>query len=140
MPICSNGSCTIGTTRPRSTSCALPPSHEARRGADRLRASIGPPNTATEDKFADLNMLVMNGGRERTRDEFADLFGQSGFRLISVTPTATRSLSWKAYGAGVDRRRTALGTERSTSAVQRFRLLTGALLTSDSLACRSQAV
>jgi hypothetical protein len=50
---------------------------------------IGPPNTASEGKFADLNMLVMNGGRERTRDEFAALFGQSGFRLISMTPTAT---------------------------------------------------
>jgi len=37
----------------------------------------------------DLNMLVLNGGRERTGDEFAALFGQSGFRLISMTPTST---------------------------------------------------
>jgi hypothetical protein len=50
---------------------------------------VGPPNTGSEGKFADLNMLVMNGGRERTRDEFAALFGQSGFRLVSVTPTST---------------------------------------------------
>jgi hypothetical protein len=50
---------------------------------------IGPPNTASEGKFADLNMLVINGGRERTRDEFAALFGQAGFRLISMTPTPT---------------------------------------------------
>ena len=34
-------------------------------------------------------VLVMNGGRERTHDEFADLFDQSGFRLVSVTPTST---------------------------------------------------
>ena len=50
---------------------------------------IEPPNTGSEGKFGDLNMLVMNGGRERTRDEFAGLFGQSGFRLVSVTPTST---------------------------------------------------
>jgi len=50
---------------------------------------IGLPDTPSEGKFADLNMLVMNGGRERTRDEFADLFDQSGFRLVSVTPTST---------------------------------------------------
>jgi hypothetical protein len=50
---------------------------------------IGPPNTASEGKFVDLNMLVLTGGRERTRDEFADLFDQSGFRLVSVTPTST---------------------------------------------------
>jgi hypothetical protein len=50
---------------------------------------VGPPNTASDGKFADLNMLVMNGGRERTRDEFAALFEQSGFRLVSVTPTST---------------------------------------------------
>jgi SAM-dependent methyltransferase len=50
---------------------------------------IGPPNAASEGKFVDLNMLVMNGGRERTRDEFAALFGRAGFRLNSVTPTPT---------------------------------------------------
>ena len=50
---------------------------------------IGPPNTGTEGKFADLHMLVLTGGRERTRDEFAALFDQSGFRLVSVTPTST---------------------------------------------------
>jgi SAM-dependent methyltransferase len=50
---------------------------------------VGPPNTGSEGKFGDLNMLVINGGRERTRDEFAALFGQSGFRLVSVSPTST---------------------------------------------------
>jgi hypothetical protein len=50
---------------------------------------IGLPNTASEEKFADLNMLVMNGGRERTRDEIAALFDESGFRLVAVTPTST---------------------------------------------------
>jgi O-methyltransferase domain/Dimerisation domain len=50
---------------------------------------IGPPNTGPEGKFADLHMLVLTGGRERTRDEFAALLDQSGFRLVSVTPTST---------------------------------------------------
>ena len=50
---------------------------------------IGPPNIGPEGKFADLHMLVLTGGRERTRDEFAALFAQSGFRLVSVSATST---------------------------------------------------
>jgi hypothetical protein len=50
---------------------------------------IGPPNASPEGKFMDLAMMVMNGGRERTRDEFANLFAEAGFRLTRVTPTAT---------------------------------------------------
>jgi hypothetical protein len=33
--------------------------------------------------------MVMNGGRERTRDEFSSIFAAAGFRLTSVTATAT---------------------------------------------------
>jgi hypothetical protein len=54
-----------------------------------LEHVIGPPNSSARGKLMDLNMLVINGGRERTGDEFAALFGQSGFRLTSVTPTST---------------------------------------------------
>jgi hypothetical protein len=35
----------------------------------------------------DLNMMVMTGGRERTRDEFAALFARAGVRLSSMVPT-----------------------------------------------------
>jgi hypothetical protein len=35
----------------------------------------------------DLNMLVMNGGRERTRAEFQDLFDAAGLRMTRVIPT-----------------------------------------------------
>jgi hypothetical protein len=35
----------------------------------------------------DLQMLVSAGGRERTRDQFADLFAKAGLRLVSVMPT-----------------------------------------------------
>ena len=34
-------------------------------------------------------MMVMNGGRERTREEFAVLFTRAGFKLMSVTTTET---------------------------------------------------
>jgi SAM-dependent methyltransferase len=51
---------------------------------------IAPPNEGPEAKLSDLNMLVSPGGRERTREEFAQLFEASGFRLASVTPTGTR--------------------------------------------------
>jgi hypothetical protein len=50
---------------------------------------IGPPNTSREGKFMDLSMMVLTGGRERTRDEFSSLLAEAGFRLVSVTPTAT---------------------------------------------------
>ncbi len=38
---------------------------------------------------SDLNMMVANGGRERTEAEFADLFGRGGFRLERVVATGT---------------------------------------------------
>ena len=37
----------------------------------------------------DINMLVLTGGRERTSDEFARLFVDSGWRLSRVIPTAS---------------------------------------------------
>jgi O-methyltransferase domain/Dimerisation domain len=40
-------------------------------------------------KLADLQMLVMAGGRERTRREFEDLFRAAGFRLGGIYPTAS---------------------------------------------------
>jgi len=38
-------------------------------------------------KFIDLNMLVMTGGKERTRQEFAALFEAARFKLLQVIPT-----------------------------------------------------
>jgi hypothetical protein len=35
----------------------------------------------------DLNMLVMSGGRERTKDEYCSLLEKGGFRLTQVIPT-----------------------------------------------------
>lgn len=50
---------------------------------------VAPPNHAPAGKFMDLNMLVLPGGQERTRDEFAALFAAAGFRLTRVIPTAS---------------------------------------------------
>ena len=38
-------------------------------------------------KLLDLNMLVMNGGRERTQAEFQELFDAAGLRITRVLPT-----------------------------------------------------
>lgn len=50
--------------------------------------AVAPPNEGRDGKFSDLNMLVMPGGQERTREEYAALFAAAGFRLTEVFPTA----------------------------------------------------
>jgi hypothetical protein len=47
---------------------------------------VAPPNEVPATKFSDLNMLVLPGGLERTREEFSDLLAKSGFELTSVAP------------------------------------------------------
>ena len=49
---------------------------------------LGPPNENPDAKLSDLNMMVGPGGRERTRDEFADLLAEGGFALQRTVPTA----------------------------------------------------
>jgi L-alanine-DL-glutamate epimerase-like enolase superfamily enzyme len=38
-------------------------------------------------KLTDMQMLVLAGGRERTREEFQQLLAHSGFRITAVVPT-----------------------------------------------------
>jgi hypothetical protein len=47
------------------------------------------PGNLPDGAFMDLTMMVMNGGRERTREEFSSIFAAAGFRLTSVTATTT---------------------------------------------------
>jgi hypothetical protein len=47
---------------------------------------VGGPNEDVETKFGDLTMFVIPGGRERTREEFANLFSAAGFRLRDAVP------------------------------------------------------
>ena len=53
---------------------------------------IAPPNEGRDAKFSDLNMLVMLGGRERTREEFAALLESSGLRVERVLDAGTFSV------------------------------------------------
>lgn len=49
---------------------------------------IPPGNQPFPGKFLDLNMLVMApGGRERTAEEYRDLFQAAGFNLTRIVPT-----------------------------------------------------
>lgn len=45
---------------------------------------VGPPNEDIEGRLSDLHMLVMPGGRERTRQEWTALLASGGFRLDDV--------------------------------------------------------
>jgi len=47
---------------------------------------LGPPNEDLGGKLSDLHMLVMPGGEERTRDEWAALLQAGGFRLVGIRP------------------------------------------------------
>jgi hypothetical protein len=51
---------------------------------DAILAAGNEPHLA---KWLDLEMLLLPGGRERTREEFAKLFERAGFRLTQVIPT-----------------------------------------------------
>ena len=55
--------------------------------------SVIPPGNAPDmGKIIDLEMLVMPGGKERTEQEFRDLFDRSGFTLSRIVPTQTLSV------------------------------------------------
>lgn len=48
---------------------------------------VPPGNEQHMVKIADIQMLVLAGGRERTREEFQQLLAQSGFRMTTIVPT-----------------------------------------------------
>ena len=50
---------------------------------------VGAPNEDATAKLADLGMLVGPGGKERTREEFAELLRAGGFSLTEVVATGT---------------------------------------------------
>jgi predicted transcriptional regulator len=57
-----------------------------------LERVLGGPNEDPEAKLSDLHMLVVLGGQERSREEFAKLFDASGFRLDRVVPAGRYSV------------------------------------------------
>jgi hypothetical protein len=62
-----------------------------RPGARLLLAEsvIAPGNAADPGRVIDVAMLVLTGGRERTREDYAALLGRAGFALRQVRPTAS---------------------------------------------------
>ena len=55
-----------------------------------IEAIIPPGNEPSPVKFLDLQMLVMNGGRQRTEEEFRQLYAASDLRLTRVIPTRSQ--------------------------------------------------
>jgi hypothetical protein len=64
-----------------------------------VERDLGAPNENADAKFSDLNMLISLGGRERTREEFADLLARGGFALQSATPSAIGLSVFEAHPA-----------------------------------------
>ena len=54
-----------------------------------IERDLGLPNENPAAKLSDLNMFVMPGGRERSHEEYAALFEQSGLRYASSTLAAS---------------------------------------------------
>ena len=52
-----------------------------------LESVIPPGNEPGMAKIADIEMMALPGGRERTAEEFRALFAGAGFRMTSITPT-----------------------------------------------------
>ena len=52
-----------------------------------IEAVVPDTNEPHFSKFIDLNMLVITGGRERTPEEFRQLYEASGFKLSRIVPT-----------------------------------------------------
>lgn len=53
-----------------------------------IESVIPPGNDPFGGKLLDLVMLLIPGGKERTADEYTDLFGLAGFKLTRIVPTA----------------------------------------------------
>jgi hypothetical protein len=54
-----------------------------------VESVIPPGNEPFAGKFLDLVMLLIPGGKERTEDEYRDLFAQAGFSLSKIVPTGS---------------------------------------------------
>jgi hypothetical protein len=54
--------------------------------------------SASFSKLIDLNMLVMNGGRERTTAEFCALLNASDYKLTRIVPTMAPQSVIEAIG------------------------------------------
>jgi hypothetical protein len=58
-----------------------------------VESVIEPGNDPAPSKILDMVMLVLNGGQERTREQFERLLDAAGFRVRRVLPMASSSTS-----------------------------------------------
>jgi len=65
-----------------------------------IESVIEPGNDPSPAKFLDLVMFVMNGGRERTAEEFGRLFAAAGLTLTRIIPAGAESLIEGERAAG----------------------------------------
>ena len=61
--------------------------------------SLSGANLSSVGKMADLIMLVLTGGRERTTEEYRQLLASGRFRLNRVIPTAAELAIFEAVPA-----------------------------------------
>lgn len=54
-----------------------------------VESVIPPGNDPFMGKFLDLTMMLIPGGKERTKDEYWDLYDRAGFDLVGIVPTGT---------------------------------------------------
>jgi hypothetical protein len=69
--------------------------HRAMAGLGRIlliEQIICSPNTACLAKSSDMQMMVRNGGRNRTEKEYRDLLGAARFKLTRIIPTTGPSI------------------------------------------------
>lgn len=62
-----------------------------------VEPSLGPANVPSPGKLADVVMLSVTGGRERTEAEYAALLSGAGFRLNRAVPTNTQFSIFEAF-------------------------------------------
>lgn len=65
-----------------------------------IESVIEPGNDPSPAKFLDLVMFVMNGGRERTAEEYGRLFAAAGLTLTRIIPAGAESLIEGERAAG----------------------------------------
>lgn len=52
---------------------------------------IPPGNEPSHSKLIDMEMLILNGGQERTKEEFETVLNAAGFNLTQILPTQSFS-------------------------------------------------
>jgi len=64
-----------------------------------LESVIAPGNAPSVGKWLDLEMLLMPGGKERTEEEYRELFAGAGFRVTKFVPTKSPAFVIEAVKA-----------------------------------------